>query len=61
MRKCTCDSGKWGEEVYDARGIYVTIVCDHCRDDKLGGYRVDIFTDPNYECDEDIGEDYYED
>ena len=54
MRKCTCGSNEIGEEIYDARGIYVTIVCDKCKEEKLKGYRSDIFSDPNYWTDEEV-------
>ena len=29
-------------------------VCDDCRKEKLKGYRPEIFTDGDYECDEPI-------
>lgn len=51
---CTCGSGEPREAIYDARGIFVTYACDRCRKEKLKGYRKDIFTDANYECDEEI-------
>ena len=59
MRTCPCGSGSenW-EDIYDARGIYVTRVCDKCRKEKLSHYRQDIFTDSSYEVDEQIDEDY---
>jgi hypothetical protein len=53
-RKCTCDSGEWGEEQYDARGIYLTITCPSCHDDKMSVYRPEVLTNPNYEATEDI-------
>jgi hypothetical protein len=52
-----CDSGKYHEEVYDARGIYVGRVCEDCRERTLKVYRKDIFTDSNYEVDELLDED----
>ena len=57
--KCNCGSGmeSWAE--YDARGIYLTRVCDNCVDEKLKGFRPEVLTDSQYECDEDIEpEDY---
>jgi cbb3-type cytochrome oxidase cytochrome c subunit len=54
MRKCTCDSGEWGDEQYDARGIYLTITCPSCHDRKMRVYRPEVLTDPNYEATEDI-------
>ncbi len=52
--KCRCGSGEYHEEAYDARGIYLCKVCDKCREEKLGGYRPEVLTDPGYEADEDI-------
>jgi len=42
----------WGE--HDARGLYLTKVCDRCVDYKLAQYRPEVLTDNNYECDEPI-------
>ena len=53
-RPCACGSGEFPVAVHDARGIFVTYACSGCRKDRLAGYRDDIFTDPNYECDEPI-------
>lgn len=58
MADCTCGSGEYGEQLYDARGIYCCLVCDNCRKEKLSRYRPEIFTDDNYECDENIDDDY---
>lgn len=56
---CPCQSGEYREEIYDARGIFVAFVCDKCRNDRLNGYRADIFTDSNYPATEPIEpEDY---
>lgn len=57
-RPCICGSGKESEALYDARGIYVSLVCDDCRERVKGKYRKDIFTDDNYWTDEPIDEDY---
>jgi hypothetical protein len=55
FRAGVCEtSGQHREEVYDARGIFVAFVCGRCRQDKLGGYRADIFSDPHYPTDEEI-------
>lgn len=56
--KCDCGSGEYSEEIYDARGIYVTRVCDSCKEEKLKSYRTDIFTDSNYWADEQVEPDY---
>lgn len=58
MGLCSCGSGQWAEPAYDARGIYVAAVCDKCREERLSHYRPEIFTEPDYECDEPIDEDY---
>ena len=42
---CGCGSGEQKEEVCDARGIFVAYVCSECREQRLAGYRPDIFTD----------------
>lgn len=52
-----CNSGLYHEPVYDAKGIYVTGVCTKCWEEALSKYRPEIFTDPNYEADEQIEED----
>jgi hypothetical protein len=54
--KKMCDSGLYHEEVYDARCIFVGKVCEKCREENLGGFRSDIFTDPNYPVDEPVDE-----
>lgn len=46
----------WAE--YDARGIYLCRVCEHCEEAKLSRYRRDVLEDSNYECDEPIDPDY---
>jgi hypothetical protein len=42
------------EAIYDARGIFLTYVCDKCRKEKLSGFRADVLDDPNYWHDEPI-------
>ena len=56
MKECACGSGceRWAE--YDARNIFLTYVCEDCREDKLKRYRSDVLTDPNYWHDEPIDE-----
>lgn len=54
---CNCGSGFEAEQVFDARGIFVTNVCDQCRKEKLSKYRPDIFTDSGYLTDEPVEED----
>lgn len=53
-RLCSCGSGAYPEDVYDARGIFVARVCDECRKEKLRGYRPEIFEESDYWVDEDV-------
>ena len=57
--KCPCGSGEYSEAICDARGIYVARVCDKCKDERLKGYRPEIFTDNQYEADEPIEPEEY--
>lgn len=43
--------------LYDARGIYVSRVCDACIDKVKSQYRPEIFDDSSYETDEPIDAD----
>ena len=52
---CHCNSGLHSEEVFDGHGIYLCRVCDKCKDERLKGFRSDIFD--NYQTDEQIEED----
>ena len=42
----------WDE--YDARGFYLTKVCELCSEYKLSQFRPEVLTDSNYYCDEPI-------
>ena len=53
-RSCSCGSGLPREAIHDAKNIFVAYVCPRCRQQKLAGYRPEIFRDPNYETDEDV-------
>lgn len=53
-RPCPCGSGKYAEDLIDARGIYCCKVCGVCRDEKMAKFRPEIFEDPRYESDEPI-------
>ena len=55
--QCPCGSGWDREPLYDARGIFCCYVCPTCEKEKKVKYRTDIFTDPNYWCDEPIYDD----
>jgi len=44
----------WWE--YDARGIPLAKVCEHCVDAQLARYRPDVLSNPNYWADEPIEE-----
>ena len=58
IRLCSCGSLKHYEDIHDARGIFVARVCEVCKREKLSKYRPEIFTDSNYECNEQIEDDY---
>lgn len=49
---CFCGSGQTPRPAFDARGIFLTNVCDRCERDKLGEFRPEVLTDPNYWHDE---------
>ncbi len=53
-RPCSCGSGLLAEDEFDARGIYLCKTCDKCRTDRLAGFRPEVLTDPDYECNEPI-------
>jgi len=53
-RLCDCGSGEYSEWEYDARGIELCRCCDKCRNQRLAGFRPEVLTNPDYECDEDI-------
>jgi hypothetical protein len=57
MRLCICGSGKFSEKLFDARGIYVSRVCEDCEETVKARYRPGIFEDSGYDCDEQIYED----
>lgn len=59
-RLCGCGSGNWPERVYDARGIYLTEVCDACRKERLSRYRPEILTDSGYWHDEPISDEHWD-
>lgn len=60
-RECPCGSGQFPSELSDARGISIGYVCNRCEKQRMAQYRPEIFTDPNYECDEDIDGDFFDD
>lgn len=55
---CPCGSGResWWEN--DARGIPLARVCSSCKEEKLSKFRPEVLTNPQYETDEPIDEDY---
>lgn len=57
MKLCSCGSGEGRTALYDARGIFCAYVCSQCEARVMKTYRIDIFTDPNYACNEAIDED----
>lgn len=54
---CNCNSGLEKYPLHDARGIFVSYVCENCEKDIKEKYRKDIFENPHYQTDEPI-EDY---
>ena len=56
LRPCHCGSGLEREARFDARGIFLTYVCEKCVEEKLGRYRPEVLTDPNYYTEEPIEE-----
>lgn len=54
---CRCGSGQPWFPLYDARGVYCQSVCKACEKAVIRKYRTEIFTDPNYDCDETIDAD----
>lgn len=57
-RECDCGSGEIREEVCDARGLFVAYCCDRCKGERLAGFRPEIFSDGDYDCDEPIEPDW---
>jgi hypothetical protein len=53
---CPCGSGLPRRTLEDARGIFCSYVCSECEARVRSMYRADIFTNPNYWCDEPIEE-----
>lgn len=51
---CHCDSGEERYPLFDARGIFVSYVCERCEEEKKSHYRLDIFEDSNYWADEPV-------
>jgi hypothetical protein len=55
---CDCGSDLEADKLFDARGIYCCRYCPKCEKKKKNSYKQDVLTNPNYECDEQIEEDY---
>ena len=53
-RPCRCGSKLERYELYDARGIFVSYVCESCEPAVRAKFRPDIFTDSAYWHDEPI-------
>ena len=49
FRLCPCGSGEHPDDLYDARGIYVSKVCSKCEGGVRGKYRSEIFSNPSYD------------
>jgi hypothetical protein len=58
---CRCGSGEYRYPLLDARGIFVAYVCDTCEEQVIhdGGFRPEIFEDPQYEVTEPIEPEEY--
>lgn len=54
---CACGSGDQRQPLHDARGLFVSYVCDGCVEDVKSHYRPEIFTDSSYESFEPIDDD----
>lgn len=54
---CMCGSGQSRQSLFDARGIFCCYVCDICKVSKASRYRIEVLEDPDYDCDEEIGDD----
>ena len=52
--RCMCGSNLEKFPVHDARGIFCCYACDECEDAKRQRYRLEVFEDPSYFCDEEI-------
>jgi hypothetical protein len=57
MRTCPCGSSEVRRELFDARGIFCTFVCDKCETRRRQEFRPDIFSDADYWPDEPIEKD----
>jgi hypothetical protein len=57
MTECPCGSGLMRREIRDANGMFITCVCSWCEEEKLRGYRHEIFIDLDASYDDLIDED----
>ena len=57
VRPCPCGSGLDSTWQVDARGIELCRTCSKCHAQKMKGYRAEVLSNPNYECDEQIDSD----
>lgn len=53
---CRCGSEEEKFPLFDARGIFVSYVCEQCEEEVKSRYRSDIFTDCDYWTDEPVDE-----
>jgi hypothetical protein len=56
IKQCLCGSGLARYAEYDARGIFLTFVCDACVAEKLKEFRPDVLVNPDYWSSEPIEE-----
>ena len=54
LKPCHCGSGLERHARFDARGIFLTYVCEKCEAEKLKHFRPEVLTDPNYDPLDDV-------
>ena len=51
-KPCPCGSGKPRYDLTDAKGIFCSYVCEDCEEKVMKKYRIEVFQDEDYTCDE---------
>ena len=54
FQECPCGSNQVSQRLFDARGIYCCRICPSCEKQARARYRLDVLTNPNYDCNEPI-------
>jgi hypothetical protein len=57
LKDCDCGSKKERRAEFDARGIFLTYLCDDCMVEKLSRYRPEVLYDPKYDTYDDVVDD----